>query len=459
MSSETLQTDSAKSRSRSPRLWVTPVLLFLLTFAVYGITANREAASVDTHAASAEAWRIASVGSPWLEDVMGGRLNENPYISEAPNEHVVAQRTAGSVIVAIPFYWLLGQGETVGEFGLAPGGIAAGTVTAGTVVLVFLSLTRLVRRRLALGATLVFAFATPTWTVSADAPWTHTVTQLALAGAAYAMSRDRWWLCGAFLALGIVGRPHVALIAAVVGIGVGYSRRSPRIVLVTALASALGLALVVLWNRWMFGAWSVTGAYSGRVEAAVSGFNGSSEFDAPHAQLLNYLGFFIAPDRGLVVWSPALLFLAPAIARTWRTTPDWTRWLAVGGLVYTFVQLRLNYFAGGDFFYGYRHGLELVTCLVPVAAVAYERSARRTQVAICVLVVLQFAAISLGAVTNGFQLPLESAWTDNSFWAALRSNPEVILVWTALCCAVVAAVMRVSRASRDEPVPGGPARV
>ena len=119
-------------------------------------------------------------------------------------------------------------------------------------------------------------------------------------------------------------------------------------------------------------------------------------------RLLNYLGFFVAPDRGLLVWSPVLLLLAPAIARTWRTTPDWTRWLAVGGLVYTFVQLRLNYFAGGDFFYGYRHGLELVTCLVPVAAVAYERSSRRTQVAICVLVVLQFAAISLGAVTDEF---------------------------------------------------------
>lgn len=459
MSSQTLQSDSPTSRSALRRLWVAPVLLFLVTVSVYGVTANRESASVDTHAASAEAWRIASVGSPWLEDVMDDRLGRNPFLREASNGHVVAMRTAGPVIVTVPFYWVLGRGQTADEFGFGPGGVAAATLTAGTVVLVFLALTGLVRRRLALGASLVFAFATPTWSVSADAPWTHTVTQLALAGAAYAMSRDRWWLSGACLSLGIFARPHVALIAAAVGLGVGLSRRSLRIVLSTGLASALGLGLLVLWNHWMFGGWSVGGAYRGRVDAAMAGYNGGPEFASPHAQLLNYLGFLVAPDRGVLVWSPVLLLLVPAIVRCWRTCPDWTRWLAVGGVVYTFFQLRLNYFVGGDFFYGYRHGLELVTCLVPIAAVAYQRSSRRFQLAVCVLATVQLAAISLGAVTNGFALPLEYAWKDNEFWVALRLNPAVVLVWSALCGAIVVVAMRVLRAPHDQTAAGGQTRV
>ena len=37
------------------------------------------------------------------------------------------------MIVAIPFYWLLGQGDTASDFGLGPGGIAACAATAGTV--------------------------------------------------------------------------------------------------------------------------------------------------------------------------------------------------------------------------------------------------------------------------------------------------------------------------------------
>jgi alpha-1,2-mannosyltransferase len=444
------QEADAPARGRSlRRAWLMPLVLFLAALAVYGATAARGAVSVDTHAASVEAWRIASTGSPWLENVMDDHLAKDWFLSEAPNGHVVAQRTAGPVLAGIPFYWLLDRGDTANEFDVLAGGIAAATLTAVTVLLMYLALARLLCRRQALVATLAFAFATPTWSVSADALWTHTVTQLGIAGAAFSASRDRWWLTGVFLGVGMFGRPHMALIAAVVGVGLGLTRRSFRPMLAVGTPAVLALGLVTVWNHWMFGVWSIGGAYGNKLESAASGFNGSAEFDAPHVQLLNYLGFLVSPDRGFLVWSPLLLVLLPAMVRAWREAPDWSRWLAVGGVLYTFFQLRLNYFAGGDFFYGYRHGLELLTCLVPLAALAWQRSGRRARRAAAVVATLQLAAIGLGAITNGFALPLEDAWSDNSFWVALRSSPATIGCWVLLCGAFVALGTRLSNLRRS----------
>src|SRR4051794_29713334 len=103
--------------------------IFFVTFAVYGGTANRESASLDTHAASAEAWSIAVLGTPWLEDADQDSFDKNPFLSEAANGHVVAKRTAGPVLLAIPVYWVAGQ-LGVDDFDLWPGGLAAAGATA-----------------------------------------------------------------------------------------------------------------------------------------------------------------------------------------------------------------------------------------------------------------------------------------------------------------------------------------
>ncbi len=70
------------------------------------------------------------------------------------------------------------------------------------------------------------------------------------------------------------------------------------------------------------------------------------------------------------MWTPVVLLLLPALRRGWLEIPSWSKLLALGGFVYTCAQLRINYFPGGDGFYGYRHGLELLTCLTPMLAFA-----------------------------------------------------------------------------------------
>lgn len=408
--------------------WLQPAGLgFFLVF-VFGLTAARLWVSVDAWAASVQAWRIAETGSPWLEDLKTMENLQRSFIDTAPNGHVVAHRMAGPVLLGIPFYALLQIGDDASAFALFPAGIGAAVATAGTVVLMHSAVQRITGQgQIALWVSLAFGLATPTWSVSADALWTHTVTQLGLAGAACAAARDRLGWAGIALGLAMLGRPHVALIAAVLGVGMAIVQRSVRPVLAIGLPTVAALGLLTLWNRWMFGQFSIGGGYTGSAQAAVSTSQDPWE---------NLLGFLLSPDRGLVVWSPLLLLLLPLVIRTWSIAPPWSRCLVIGGLLYTFMQLRLNYFAGGAGFYGYRHGLELLTCSIPVLALAVLRL-RPTWQALAVAVAgIQFAAISLGAVTESYLLDLEDVWRDNSYLYALRTKPAFAIPWTLISMAL-----------------------
>jgi alpha-1,2-mannosyltransferase len=404
------------------------LLLTACLAVLFSITATRESVSVDAHAASVQAWRIASVGSPWLDDIAGSdEVAQDFFISEASNGHVVAMRMAGPVLLGVPAYALLHRDPDPTRFTLTPAGVAASVTTAFSVLLLYLAVRRFVGEAASLAGAAVFALATPTWSVSADGLWTHTLTQFGIAGAAYALSRDRWWLAGVLLGAGMLGRPHLAVVAAIVGLGLAATKRSLLPALGIGIPTLASLGLLAAWNRWMFGSFSVGGAYSGRVEAAA---NGQAE------QWANYLGFLVSPDRGLFVWSPMLIVLGWAMIRHRAALPDWSWLLVLGGVVYSVVQMRINHFAGGDAFYGYRHGLELLTCVAPAGVIAVASAGRRLQAVVALLAGIQFAAISVGAVSDSFLLPLSEAWRSNSFAVAVAHNPLLLGAWTLLCALI-----------------------
>lgn len=427
------------SSTRAAWGWLLPVVLFLSTFGVFAATAERHGVDVDAYAASAEGWRMATAGKPWLDGIdvktlqgVHAPIELGRWLSPAPNGHVVAKRMAGPVLAGLPFYWLMAHDPDPSAFSLAPGALAASFWTAGAVALMFLALRRRVSDGLAIAGALAFAFASPTWAVSANGIWTHTVTQPALAGAAYALSRDRWWLAGMFLGLGMLGRPHLALVAAVVGLGLAWSRRRYAPTVAIALPTVVSLAVLMVWNRWMFGIWSVGGAYDGAATGAVQGFDGGGV----SAQVVNVLGFLVSPGRGLLVWTPVVLLFLPALVRSRRLLPDWSLWLLVGGLVYTFFQLRVNYFAGGIGFYSYRHGLELLTCLVPAMVYSVPKLGRTARWLVPPAIALQAAAIAIGAINEAYFIYIERMWSDNSFWVALRFQPGLVGTWVGLCLAL-----------------------
>lgn len=397
-----------------------PGLLFLGVALVLSLTSTRGVASIDTTAPAVEAWHIATTGSPWLDSVGRGVIDGNPWIHSVPNGHVVADRMAGSVLVCVPAYWVADR-FGVHEFSMVPAGIASAFATAGTALLLFLALRPRLRTQLASLAALAFCFATPTWAVSGDAPWTHTITQLGLAGAAYAAEKSSWWLVGAFCGVALLGRPHLVVVAAVIGLGESWSRRSLLPALKVGATAILALLMLLAWNRVTFGVWSVVSAgYQGHVETLVqSSMN----------PVVNSLGFLVSPDRGFLVWSPVFLLMLPAVVRHWSALPGWSKWLALGGAMYTAVQLRLNVFSGGDAFYGYRLGLELATCLAPMYALAVPALRRPGRVVIFITVALQTGAMFVGAAAKGLFVSASDVWRDNALWWGFRTAP--VLVSTA----------------------------
>jgi alpha-1,2-mannosyltransferase len=426
------------------------VVLFLVSFCVYAATAARQAINDDAYAASAGAWRIASTGAPYfdgvdLERVRGSFYVNGKWIEEAPNGHVTPLRSAGPIIAGVPFYLILGHDPDPDTFTVLPGGIAASFLTAGTVLLVFLTVRRKLPDPAALAVALVFGFATPTWSVSADGLWTHPLTQLGLAGAAFSASRNRWWLAGVFLGVGMFGRPHIALVAAVLGLGVTVSRRRLGPGFQVALPSIAALLLLEVWNWFVLGTLSVGGAYGDSKVAAVAQGVSAQGGDTP--EWVNYAGFLFSADRGMFVWSPMIPLLIPAVVRARRELPDWTWLLAAGGVLYVFVQMRLNPFTGGDTFHAYRHGLELLTCIAPLFAFAVHRVGRIGQMVLPVVLAVQFAAFSLGAVVQGAWVEPSEVWTHNGFVLMLALVPAAAGSWLGIC--VLAGVLTSAKLNRD----------
>ena len=423
-----------------PAKFLLPLAVLLAALAVFLPTIATEDANPDSYAASASAWRIATTGLPWMDDVdqyeMEGSIIPGPnWTVTGADGHLVHSRSAGVVLAGVPFYWLLNNTEDPRSYQQWTGGVAAATLSAVAVMLLFLALRRVVSPSLALVVTAAYACATPVWTISANSLWTHTVTQLGLAGAIWAMVQGRWLLAGSFLGLGLFGRPHLAIIAAVLGLGIAWRRRDASIAFRVGAPSGMAFLAYLTWNYLIFGDWSPQGGYPDYVVPDLPQF-GAEPLSGLGSLAVNYLGFVVSPNRGLLVWTPILLLLMPALVANWRSLPDWSRWLCYAGVAYTVAQLSVNGFSGGVMFYGYRHGLELLSCLTPALALSVRATGTWVRTALGPILGLQFAAIALGATVNGFYRREDRVWTDNSFWLALRTQPIAVGSLTATCVLV-----------------------
>jgi alpha-1,2-mannosyltransferase len=396
-------------------------------------------------------WRIANTGAPWLDGVNYEHLVGRPdvWVDVATNGHTVSFRSPGPIVAGIPGY-LLARVTGFDSYSLVPDGVSAALLTVLALLLLFLTLRPRLGDALAGAAVAVLALTTPLWSVSGDAMWTHPVTVLGIAGMTWACVRERWWLVGVFGGVAIWGRLHTALIVAILGLVLTWSRRSPRIAIVVGVISTAFLGLVTLWSHWMYGTWSLAGGYS--VSSYTDRATGGSSI--VH-QVVNHLGLWISPDRGVLVWSPMLVLLLPALVRSWRDLPDWSRALVFGGVAYTLVQGQLNGFSGGSGFFGYRLSLELLMCVAPAYALSLDRMGAWARALLGPIVGLQFGAFALGSAGQGAILNESHLWTQNAYVYALTHEP-VLLVWLALTVFLGWATARVVR---DRMSSGGPAQV
>lgn len=438
---------------RARTRWL-PLALLLIALALYLPTVGKETVVTDSQAAAASAWRIATTGRPWVEGVATEDLEGSRYpdmwIIETPQGHEVHSRAPGAILPGVPFYWLLNNDPDPADFDIWVGGVAAAALTSVGGLLMYFALRPGVGEGAAFAGSAVLLFATPMWSVGANALWTHNLTFVAIAGAMFAAVRSRWWLAGAFFALGILARAHVALIAAVVGLYLGWRRRDWRIVAYTGATSALGLALLAAWNRAVFGSWSLRSGYSHDVETLVVGSEDGTGKGVLY-DIANVIGFLLSPDRGFLVWTPVVLVLLPSLLASWRQLPDWSRAFVLAGVAYSLLQLRINSFHGGQNFYGYRLALELLVCMTPALVYAYRRTATGTKYVVGVVVGVQVAAFAIGAAAERYYVHDADMWSTSAYVNALADHPVGYGLLSLACAAAGALVTHVALRRSREP--------
>jgi len=105
----------------------------------------------------------------------------------------------------------------------------------------------------------------------------------------------------------------------------------------------------------------------------------------------------------------------------------------VGGLVYTVVESALNTFTGGDAFYGYRYGLEMLACATPALALSAHRMGTAARRLMGPVLGVELLAFALGATGDSLYLLEDTVWRDNAFVHTIARLGVAGGVLVALC--------------------------
>jgi hypothetical protein len=343
--------------------------LYLLT-ATYTVAQNN-----DTRAAAMGAWSLGTRGTTALPSEWPEEGVSWPAVGDDGALRV--NRFPGVIFWGAPFYaaddLLRGGTETVPHpylLDYRPAGVAAVVAATLAIIVTYLVFLRVVDRRTAWFAALFFAVATSTWSISANALWTHGLTHLFLMLAMLALASERAWLAGAAFGASIVARPHTAVVPLVSGCLRAWQRRDLLDLLRVGLPSAAGVIAVVAYSWVVFRNPLPTAGYE---DYAVERLADPQSWRLPHGLLGTVL---IDPVRGLLLQAPFVFVLAAGIPAAWRISPPWVRSAAVAGVAYQLFQLQLNDYRGGIFFFSYRLPLEMLVLSSPLLLISFTETVR-----------------------------------------------------------------------------------
>jgi hypothetical protein len=302
--------------------------------------------------------------------------------------------------------------------------LAASLVTALSASLLYLLLRRRAAGPTALLLTLAYAFGTTTWVIGSQALWQHGMAELLVIGALLLLTgpctAPRALAVGLLCGLIAGNRPPDVILAAALG-AYGLFWAGRRRAALLAAAAALPMGLVLLYNL------GVAGHFAGGY-----GLRGKARF-FQHDLLPGLGGVLLSPTRGLLVFSPFLLFLALA----WRHPPR-DRGLTLAMSIGVVLQILL--YAKADWRSGISWGARYMTDLLPfllwmlVPVVAALRGFGRTCFLIAVGAAVAVEAIgafwytgatdlAIFAVAKGpHQMRAAWDWRNAPFVASLRQG-------------------------------------
>ena len=228
----------------------------------------------------------------------------------------------GAALTGLPVYALLDLFTDVESdrwWWWHGGALTASLLTAATALLIFLAARRFVAPLPALLVALSFGLGSCAWPVSSQALWQHPANSFFLAlGAFFLLAsperRRCAAYCGAALGMAVLCRPPSAVAVVCVGVWLAWAdrRRLPAYV-----AGGLPFAAVLLaYNTWWFGSPFEFGQTMASRAIALLTTGSEDVWSGPLWESLP--GLFVSPQRGLVFYSPVLLFGIAGAVFAWK---------------------------------------------------------------------------------------------------------------------------------------------
>jgi hypothetical protein len=248
----------------------------------------------------------------------------NPYYLAKTTrpEQYVNTFGIGAAMTALPVYAfldLLVDIETNRYWWWHGGALTGSLLTALATVCVFLAASRFVDPTPALLTALAFGLGSCVWSISSQALWQHPANTFYLSLGAYFLlripERRRYAVyCGAVLGMALLCRPTSAIVVICVGV---YLLSENRRRFASYVLAGLPFAVILaVYNAHYFGNPFEFGQTLASKSIALASTGSEHLWQSPILESLP--GLFISPSRGLVFYSPVLLFGLVGAALAWK---------------------------------------------------------------------------------------------------------------------------------------------
>lgn len=368
--------DRLRPAITSPGVHHIAVCLFFIAFVVYNLN-FRSIPSGDTLPAALLPFSLLEYHSLYFDNFSSFITNLDlnlPYMFSAEKGHYLSSYPIITPILVTPLYIipyvilkiigcpidplnpLLWESAQIMEK------IAASIIASLSVVLMYLILVRITDTKTALITSLIFAFATNTWTISSQALWQHGMVELLLCSMIFVVILNEeqradihFAILGLLTALFMFNRPSDSLLLLpVIAYVIAASNWRGRL---SYLSVAVICSIPVVWyNIYHFG--NLFGGYGGLL----------SWFGFDPDRVVSFLGLLISPSRGLLVYTPVILLSLFGYYEL-RKLPD-TRIRQFLYLAGVSVLLEILVYSSFDVWWaGWSYGPRFLTGSLPVLAI------------------------------------------------------------------------------------------
>jgi hypothetical protein len=309
--------------------------------------------------------------------------------------------------------------------------LSSAPFSAAAVAFAFLIYSSLgVGRRPALLATAVIGLGTPIFSYSA---WFYSepLASLLLLAAAYflfarnpngAVDLPSALIGGLLLGAAILVRPTHGLAAAVfvAALLVQSGGRLNKTVLVAAGAVAVGAALLLIYNAWIFGNPLEFG-----YPTAAEGGRRLNTFETPLS--VGLFGFLLSPGKSIFLFAPPIVLAMFGVPRLWRQARGLTVVAAATLPVYLLFYARYSQWEGG-YCFGPRYLVPALALFCLALAPVLSKGGKRFQATAILLTVLGCAVQVIGIATSFLESQARGLYYDAnwnyrlsySLWSQVR---------------------------------------